>query len=194
MCLLRGFYSSGKISLVFGISRRCHVEGVRSYTLLDPWPFQSLPSRQTAVGLSKSHKRLKERFLIGRNRTKRATFRESRLFQATYNIKTEKQTINSAFLVPVVCGRLAEGIALDLFYERWQSIFFQMFLCCWLVSHWIFTSFQAHTITWGGCGIGRNPRESHSFCWWEWFLQWIWQESPMAHLHVVGMLPFMFLT
>ena len=39
-------------------------------------------------------KRLKERLLIGRNRTKRA----SPLFQATYNIKTEKQTINSAYL------------------------------------------------------------------------------------------------
>ena len=44
---------------------------------------------------SKAHKRLKERFLIGRNRTKRANFRESPLFQATYNRKTEEQTINS---------------------------------------------------------------------------------------------------
>ena len=40
---------------------------------------------------SKTHKRLKERFLIGRNRTKRANFRGSPLFQATYNIKKKKQ-------------------------------------------------------------------------------------------------------
>ena len=34
---------------------------------------------------SKTQKSLKERFLIGRNRTKRANFRRSPLFQATYN-------------------------------------------------------------------------------------------------------------
>ena len=38
-----------------------------------------------------THKRLKERFLIRQNRTKRANFRGSPLFQATYNIKTEKK-------------------------------------------------------------------------------------------------------
>ena len=36
---------------------------------------------------------IKKRFLIGRNRTKRAHFRGSPLFQGTYNIRTEKQTI-----------------------------------------------------------------------------------------------------
>ena len=39
---------------------------------------------------SKTHKRLEERFLIGRNRTKRANFRGSPLFQATY--KKQQQT------------------------------------------------------------------------------------------------------
>ena len=34
---------------------------------------------------SKTHKRLKERFLIRRNRTKRANFRCNHLFQAMYN-------------------------------------------------------------------------------------------------------------
>ena len=60
---------------------------------------------------SKTHKMWKERFLIRRNRTKRATFRGSPVFQATYNNnnKTEKQTINSTYLVSVGCGRLAEG-------------------------------------------------------------------------------------
>ena len=36
----------------------------------------------------KTHKRLKERFLIGQNRTKHVNFRGSLLFQATNNIKT----------------------------------------------------------------------------------------------------------
>ena len=42
---------------------------------------------------SKTHKRLKTHFLIGRNRTKCANFLGSPLFQAMYNIKTEKQLI-----------------------------------------------------------------------------------------------------
>ena len=58
---------------------------------------------------SKTHKRLKECFLIGRNRTKHANFWGSPLFQATYNMKTEKQTINSTYLVSVGCRRLVEG-------------------------------------------------------------------------------------
>ena len=40
---------------------------------------------------SKTHKRLKERFLTGQNRTKLANFRGSPFFQATYNIKTERK-------------------------------------------------------------------------------------------------------
>ena len=44
---------------------------------------------------SKTHKRLKEGFLIRRNSTKRANFRVSPLFQATYNIKNRK-TNNSS--------------------------------------------------------------------------------------------------
>ena len=61
----------------------------------------------TQAKRSKTHRRLKERFLIGRNRTKRANFRGSPLFQATYNIKTDrkkKQTINSICLVSVRCS------------------------------------------------------------------------------------------
>ena len=58
---------------------------------------------------SQTHKRLKERFLLGRNRTKRAHFRGSPLYQTTYNRKTEKQTINSTYFVSVGYGRLAEG-------------------------------------------------------------------------------------
>ena len=46
---------------------------------------------QTTMCRSKTHERLKERFLIGRNRTKRAHF------------------INSTYLVSVGYGRLAEG-------------------------------------------------------------------------------------
>ena len=58
---------------------------------------------------SETHKRLKERFLIRRNKTKRANFRASPLFEATYKSTTEKQTINSTYLVSGGCGRLAEG-------------------------------------------------------------------------------------
>ena len=53
---------------------------------------------------SKTHKRLKERFLIGRNMTKRANFRGSPLFQATYNINVQhkhRKTNNSTSLVSV---------------------------------------------------------------------------------------------
>ena len=42
---------------------------------------------------SPKHKRLKERFLLGRNRTKRAHFRGSPLFQSAYNIKQNKHLI-----------------------------------------------------------------------------------------------------
>ena len=58
---------------------------------------------------SQTHKKLKECFLIGRNRTKCANFQESPPFQATYNIKTEKQPSILTYLVSVGCGRLAEG-------------------------------------------------------------------------------------
>ena len=43
----------------------------------------------STVKIFKTHKRLKERFLIRRNRTKRANFRGKPLFQATYNNTTE---------------------------------------------------------------------------------------------------------
>ena len=55
---------------------------------------------------SNSHNRWKECFLTGRNRTKRANFRGSPLFQATYNVKTEKQTNNLTYLASV---RWSEG-------------------------------------------------------------------------------------
>ena len=50
-------------------------------------------SNMTCVDLayvwkSKTHKRLKECFSTGRNRTKRGNFQGNPLFQATYNIKT----------------------------------------------------------------------------------------------------------
>ena len=59
---------------------------------------------------SKTHNRLKQqqqhththtktRFFIGRNRTKCANFRGSPLSKTTYNMKTEKQTIHSTYLV-----------------------------------------------------------------------------------------------
>ena len=47
---------------------------------------------------SKTHKRLKERFLIRRNRTKRANFPGNPLFQATYNNTTENSQTNLSFV------------------------------------------------------------------------------------------------
>ena len=73
-------------------------------------------TRCTLSKRSKTHKRLKERFLTGRNRSKRANVRGSPLFQATFNTKTEKQTINSTYLA-------SEG----------KGMFVFLFLCCaWL--------------------------------------------------------------
>ena len=57
---------------------------------------------------SQTHKRLLL-ILIEWNGTKRAHFRGSPLFQARYNLKAEKTTIHSTYLVSVRCGRLAEG-------------------------------------------------------------------------------------
>ena len=49
--------------------------------------------------ISKTHNWLKERFLIGWNRTKCVNFQASPLFQATYNIKTVSCPFPSASLV-----------------------------------------------------------------------------------------------
>ena len=75
-------------------------------------PKKKSETELTAIVLKKRFKTLKilkERFFIGRNRTKRAHFRGSPLFQATYNRKTEKQTINTTCLESVGYGKLAEG-------------------------------------------------------------------------------------
>ena len=60
------------------------------------------------ISRSKTHKRLKEHFLIGRNRTKHANFQQSPLFQDMYIINTDKQTIQ-LILCQLDAGRLAEG-------------------------------------------------------------------------------------
>ena len=51
----------------------------------------------------------RECFLIGQNKSKRTNFRGSPLFQATYNIKKEKQTISWFSLCQLDARRLAEG-------------------------------------------------------------------------------------
>ena len=50
---------------------------------------------------SKAHKRLKERFLIRQNRTKRANFRGSLLFQV--RTTTQQKTVKPIYLVSVSC-------------------------------------------------------------------------------------------
>ena len=54
------------------------------------------------VDRSKTHQRLKERFLIRRNRTKRANSRGNPLFQATYNT-TQQKTVKPTYLSSVCC-------------------------------------------------------------------------------------------
>ena len=68
------------------------------------WLLQTL--KRLCTIWSKTHKRLKERFLIGQNSTKHANIQESPLFQATYKktTTTEKQTINSTYLLSVGMG------------------------------------------------------------------------------------------
>ena len=79
-------------------------EMVRTHSaLFDVRCSSSSLEKDDVTNNSKTHKRLKERCLIGRNRTKRTHFQRNPLFQATYNIKTEKEEekINSAYLVSV---------------------------------------------------------------------------------------------
>ena len=71
--------------------------------------------RRTLQKGSKTHKRLKERLLIGWNRTSCAHFRGSLLFQATYNIKKHRKKQQQLIqLVSVGCGRLAGGKGLEI--------------------------------------------------------------------------------
>ena len=51
---------------------------------------------------SKTHKRLREHFLIRQNRTKHANFQGKPLFQATYN-NIQQKTVKPTYLVSVWC-------------------------------------------------------------------------------------------
>ena len=70
------------------------------------------------INRSKTHKRLKKRFLIGRNRTKHAHFRGSPFFQAMYNIKTEKQAIQ-LILCQLYVGGWQKEKGMRLTYLVW---------------------------------------------------------------------------
>ena len=88
-------------------------------------------------GRPQTHKRLKECFLIGRKRTKRANFRGSPLFQATYNVKT-----NNYFSLSCVHWMWEAGVSLVPFSFRqpptssWHKIswtnclFFFFYIVC----------------------------------------------------------------
>ena len=103
---------------------------------LHPWSESKLALMEFVT-----HRRLKELFLIGRNRTKRANFQGSPLFQATYNIKTN----NSTHLVSVRCseagGRpkqtsLAKtNPSASLRASKWHEISWtdSLFLCIYVV-------------------------------------------------------------
>ena len=79
------------------------------HSLVFPHHLSSHKLEHTKIQNTQEINKKKQRFLIVGNRTKRAHFRESPLFQAMYNIKRKTQTINSTYLVSVRCGRLAEG-------------------------------------------------------------------------------------
>ena len=72
---------------------RCFVKSCRQQHFLeeekDEEGSASLSGETLTLRCFKTHERLKERFLIRRNRTKRAHFRGNPLFQATYNNTTE---------------------------------------------------------------------------------------------------------
>ena len=80
------------------------------------YPLQTLPpilptSIKSSFIRSKTHeiKRTPFNWTKQEEKKKRANFRGSPLFQATYKTKTVKQTINSTYLVSIGCERLAEG-------------------------------------------------------------------------------------
>ena len=84
----------------------------------EQWESRELPGefmeRNTTEG-AKTHKRLKERFLIRRNRTKHAHFRCNHLFRATYN-KRHKNQIKR-------CGQAQLVYIKDIncnIYTRWR--------------------------------------------------------------------------
>ena len=66
---------------------------LNSTHIIQAWPHWNSSKLNSLLNTSsyKTHKRLKECFLIGWNRTKHAHFWGSPLFQATYNRKTEKE-------------------------------------------------------------------------------------------------------
>ena len=90
----------------------------------------------------------RELFLIGQNRTKCANFWGSPLFQATYNLKTEMQTMNSPYLVSVGWGRLFLSPALILKYRHTLHIFWLN----WKIYSLLITSiplvWTTNTLTW----------------------------------------------
>ena len=77
--------------------------------------------------VSKTHKRLKERFLIRRNGTKHANFRCNNLFQATYNT-TENSWTNLSLSVRCQEAGGRKRARDNLFSECWQSTLFQIII------------------------------------------------------------------
>ena len=74
----------------------------------------------------------RERFLIRQNRTKHANFRGSPLFQAMYNIKTKKQTINSLSLCQLDAGGMVEGKGhkTQCLWHKLSELIVFLFSCC----------------------------------------------------------------
>ena len=113
-------------------------DGVVIYTTA--WARPALGSPQPGCGLvhlhlydtlsSKTHKRFKERFLIRRNRTKRANFRCNHLFPAAYNtIENSYTNLSLSVRCQEAGGSKRARDCLDekrTLAERWQSTLFQV--------------------------------------------------------------------
>ena len=88
---------------------------------------QSLSDRReiskSKLKRSKTHKRLKGRFLSGRNRRNRAHFRKVLFFKLR---TTEKQTINSSYFVSVKCSEVGTGFFF-FFFQNSGGLFFSFF-------------------------------------------------------------------
>ena len=72
---------------------------------------------------SKTHKRLKERFLIRRNRTKRANLQIFEVILFSKLRTLQQKTVKPTYLCPLDARKLAERKD----SERWQSTLFQIF-------------------------------------------------------------------
>ena len=117
-----------------------HVNNELLIWKIHPWPCRTLYLTWSTEASTKSckkmwsqtYKRLKEHLLIGWNRTKHTHFQGSPLFQAMYNIKTEKQ-----FIQLILCQSDVGGWWKEKALSACPLLF--LHTCCWYLQRngWI---------------------------------------------------------